>query len=175
MRFARGSVTRQPSPRISIHTRPEVTPDCSDVIAPRLCVPIDLTHPVRMENHLLRILALVIVLLAVPAGAGGHDPFLGTWGTAEQCARAPSKPGGTVLAAPFEIGRLWMKQGQLWCKLDWGPVETGDDGAFTAATAQCGEDSVRGYFIGLRLAGDELTLRWDFPHQNGPLRRCPAS
>lgn len=128
-----------------------------------------------MDNFLPRILPFLILLVAGPAGAGDHDRFLGTWGTAEQCARAPIKPGGTVLAAPFEIGQLWMKQGQLWCRLDWGPVETRDEGVFTAATAQCGEDSVRGYFLGLRLAGDELTLRWDFPHSNGPLKRCPTS
>jgi len=147
------------------------------VIAQRLCVPVDLTHSVGMRHHLPRLLALVFVLLNVPALADSsdHDRFLGTWGTAEQCARSPIKPGGTVLAEPFEIGRLWMKQGQLWCKLDWGPVETGDEGAFTAATAQCGEDSVRGYFLGMRLVGDELTLRWDFPHSNGPLKRCPLS
>lgn len=140
----------------------------------RLCVPIDLTHPRCMDKQ-PPLLLLLMALFVSPANAGDHDRFLGTWGTAEQCARAPIKPGGTVLAAPFEIGRVWMKQGQLWCSLDWGPVETMDDGAFTAATAQCGEDSVRGYFLGLRLTGDELTLRWDFPHSNGPLRRCPAS
>lgn len=127
-----------------------------------------------MKTRLLRHLLLLIVLFTGPANADDHEQFLGIWGTADQCARAPIKPGGTVLAAPFEIGRLWLKQGQLWCKLDWGPVEIGDDGAFTAAMAQCGEDSVRGYFIGMRLVGDALTLRWNFPHQNGPLRRCPA-
>lgn len=141
----------------------------------RLSVLPDLAHVCGMETYLLRALFLLALCFAGPAGANEHHRFHGTWGTAEQCARAPIKPGGTVLAAPFEIGQLWMKQGQLWCRLDWGPVETGDNGAFTAATAQCGEDSVRGYFLGLRLTGDELTLRWDFPYQNGPLKRCPAS
>ncbi|MEL7524553.1 MAG: hypothetical protein AAFN16_02210 [Pseudomonadota bacterium] len=145
------------------------------MITQRLCAPSDLAHSARMKNPLPRPVFVLIVLLASPAQAGDHDRFLGTWGTAEQCARAPIKPGGTVLAEPFEIGRLWMKHGQHWCKLDWGPVETGDEGAFTAATAQCGEDSVRGYFLGLKLAGDALTLRWDFPHFNGPLKRCAGS
>lgn len=115
---------------------------------------------------------LLLALLSFPAHAGGHDSFLGSWGTEAQCARAPVKPAGTVLAEPFEIGRLWLRQGQLWCKLDWGPVEAREDGLFTAATVMCGEDSVRGYFLGMTLSGDRLTLRWDLFHSNGPLSRC---
>ena len=117
----------------------------------------------------------LLALLAGPAHAGDHDSFLGTWGTKAQCARAPVKTGGTVLAEPFEIGRLWLRQGELWCKLDWGPVEARETGAFTVAIAQCGEDSVRGYFLGMTRSGDQLTLRWDLFHSNGPLGRCPGS
>ena len=119
----------------------------------------------------------MIALFTLPAAAadGKYDRFHGTWGTAKQCAREPLKPGITVLAEPFEIGSQWLRQGMHWCKLTWGPVEPRENGAFTAAYAACGEDAVRNYFISIERTGDHLTLRWDFPHSNGPLSRCPSS
>ena len=117
----------------------------------------------------------LLVIFSLPAQASDYDAFFGTWGTEAQCARLPLKSGGTVLAEPYKIGRLWLRQGQLWCALRWGPVETRGNGSFTAANAQCGEDSVRDYFIGMHLTGDELTLRWEFPNKSGPLKRCPGS
>lgn len=121
--------------------------------------------------------AFLIFLLAFPAAAAAdeREVFYGTWGTAEQCARAPLKPGGTVLAEPFEISADWLRQGRFWCRLTWGPMERREDGLFTGAHAQCGEDSVRGYFLGMTLSGDDLTLRWHFPFSNGPLARCQGS
>ncbi|MEM8876871.1 MAG: hypothetical protein AAGD23_03255 [Pseudomonadota bacterium] len=120
--------------------------------------------------------AIVITLLLMPvtAAADERKTLLGTWGTANQCARAPIKPGGTVLAEPFEISSGWLRQGRFGCRLNWGPVETREDGFFTTAQAQCGEDTVRDYSLGMVLMGDELTLRWDFPLSNGPLMRCPG-
>ncbi|WP_299472439.1 hypothetical protein [uncultured Roseibium sp.] len=118
---------------------------------------------------------ILIALLATPVHAGERDAFLGTWGTEAQCAGEPLKPGGTVLAAPYEIDRLWLKHGQLWCALRWGPVEATETGNFTVATAQCGEDAVRSYFLGMRRSGEEMTLRWDVFNQVGPLKRCPPS
>lgn len=79
-----------------------------------------------------------------------------------------------MLSEPFEIGPEWLRQGQLWCMLSWGPVERRENGLFSAAHARCGEDSVRQYLLGVKLEQDELTLRWDFPVKNGPLRRCPV-
>ncbi|WP_029065838.1 hypothetical protein [Labrenzia sp. DG1229] len=123
----------------------------------------------------MRYLLLLFALFATPASAGEHVAFLGTWGTKAQCARTPVQPGGTLLSEPFEIGRNWLRQGQLWCALKWGPVEARENGAFTAANAQCGEDSERSYLIGMQLTGDELILRWNFPHKSGSLNRCPGS
>lgn len=132
---------------------------------------------VRSRYPELMRLAFLIVLMSVqvlPAAAGERDALFGTWGTQRQCDRVPIKPGGTVRAEPFAIGDKWLRQGQLWCRLDWGPVEARPDGLFAAAFAHCGEDGVRRYFLGLVLAGKDLTLRWDFPISNGPLQRCPA-
>jgi len=120
----------------------------------------------------------MIVLLAFPvasAAADEREVFYGTWGTEKQCARAPIQDGVDVLAEPFVIDSRWLKQGWHYCSLRWGPIEAREDGFFTGAHAQCGEDSVRGYFLGMDLSGDNLTLRWEFPHSNGPLARCPAS
>lgn len=120
----------------------------------------------------------LIICLAAPAAVAAADlreALYGTWGTERQCARAPIKPGGTVLAEPFEINGEWLRHGQVWCRLSWFPVEPREDGFFTGAHAQCGEDSVRGYFLRMNLSGEELTLRWDFPLSNGPLTRCPNS
>lgn len=121
----------------------------------------------------MHIATLSVVVAAAAAAAAEHREFFGTWGTPKQCARQPIKPGGTVLAAPIEISRGWLKQGQLWCGLKWGPVANRADGVFTAAHAQCGEDSQRAYFLGLTLTGDQLRLRWTLTHANGSLRRCP--
>jgi len=117
----------------------------------------------------------LIAFLTFPAYADERKAIYGTWGTAKQCSRAAIAPGGTVLAEPYEIGSRWLRHGQIWCRLSWFPIETREDGLFTGAHAQCGEDAVRGYFLGMKLSGDELTLRWDFPLKNGPLTRCPAS
>jgi hypothetical protein len=124
----------------------------------------------------MRLLVLIVLLaLSAAAFADERERFYGTWGTAKQCAREPIKPGGTVLAEPFEISADWLRQGQFGCSLRWGPMDRRENGFFTGANAQCGEDAARAYFLGMRLSGDELTLRWDFPVSNGPLRRCQAS
>lgn len=110
-----------------------------------------------------------------PASAEPRAVFYGTWGTEAQCAGAPIKPGGTVMAAPFEITAQWLRHGPLSCRLNWFPIETREDGVFSGAHALCGEDAVRSYFLGMRLLEGALTLRWDFPFANGPLARCPES
>ena len=116
--------------------------------------------------------ALFLILLPLSAGAEGREAFYGTWGTEQQCAGAPIKPGGTVLAQPFEIDRDWLRQGRLWCRLDWFPVEHRIGGFFTGAYAQCGEDSVQTYLVGMKLRDDNLQLRWNVFTSNGPLKRC---
>ena len=131
-------------------------------------------------GHLVRcaVLAAIIVLpvlstaSASASPASEHNRFFDRWGTAKQCARQPIIPGGSVLAEPFNISRQWLQQGRIWCQLKWGPVETRGDGYFSGASAQCGEDAARGYFIGMALVDDKLTMRWDFPVSNGPLERC---
>ncbi|MEO1066561.1 MAG: hypothetical protein AAFW47_04200 [Pseudomonadota bacterium] len=124
---------------------------------------------------MLKLLALTLsALAATGAVADDRSVFYGTWGTAKQCAREPIKPGGTVLAQPFEINEQWLRQGQYWCRLSWYPIEPRGDGFFSGARAQCGEDSVQGYSLGMVLSDEkELTLRWGFPTKNGPLNRCP--
>ncbi|MEM6934565.1 MAG: hypothetical protein AAF526_13425 [Pseudomonadota bacterium] len=119
--------------------------------------------------------AILIALLAFPATGEQRDIFYGPWGTAKQCSRLPVIAGGTVLAEPFVISSDWLKQGSLWCRLDWFPIEPRDDGLFTGAYAQCGEDSVQNYILGMYLSGDELTLRWNVLLSNGPLARCTDS
>ena len=122
------------------------------------------------------LILIALLMLPVSATAGdGHTVFYGTWGTAKQCNREPVKPGGSFLSEPYEIGDEWLRQGQLWCLLSWGPIEKRPDGYFSGAHARCGEDTVRQYFLGMKLSGDALTLRWGFPATSGPLRKCPAS
>ncbi len=101
--------------------------------------------------------------------------FHGTWGTAKQCSGAPVKPGGTVLAEPFEISSGGLRHGQIWCSFKWFPMQPREDGLFTGAFAQCGEDAVRDYLLRMELSGNHLTLRWGLFQSNGPLARCPGS
>jgi len=116
--------------------------------------------------------ALLIALLATSAPGDERAVFYGSWGTPEQCSRLPITPGGTVLAEPFEIDAQWLGHGQLWCRLNWLPIEPRENGYFSGAQAACGEDAVRGHFLGMRLSGDQLTLTWNFGLINGPLKRC---
>ena len=123
----------------------------------------------------MRQLFLITVLLfpANPASAGPeHAGFFGVWGTHKQCSRDPIKSGGTKLAQPYEVSERWLKHGSVWCSLNWGPVERRKDGAFTAAHARCGEDSLRDYFLGMELSGKSLRLRWGFPRLSEPLMLC---
>lgn len=120
-------------------------------------------------------LLLALMILPVAAAADERDVLYGSWGTAQQCAREPLRPGLTVRAEPIEIGAQWLKQGPIWCKLDWFPLEERDDGVFTGAYAHCGEDSVQQYFLRMNLSEESLTIRWDFLVSNGPLARCPSS
>ena len=123
----------------------------------------------------MRIVTVVLfLLLPVSAFAEDRERFFGTWGTAKQCSRLPIKPGGTVLATPVEISEEWLKQGNLWCRLNWFPIETRETGYFSGARAQCGEDSIRDYLLGVVLSDEKLTLRWDLLRKNGPLARCPS-
>lgn len=119
--------------------------------------------------------ALIAIMISLPAAAEERQSFYGTWGTEKQCARAPFQPGVDVFAQPFEISDGWLRHGNSWCKLDWGPIEARENGLFTAAFASCSEDAVRHYLLGMELSEGALTLRWDFPHSNGPLARCPTS
>ncbi|MEL6767156.1 MAG: hypothetical protein AAFP17_08250 [Pseudomonadota bacterium] len=128
-----------------------------------------------VRRRIIRRLALVAAFLAFPVAADEREAFYGSWGTAKQCTRAPIKPGGTVLAAPVEIGPEWLRQGGIWCRLTWYPLERRDDGLFTAAQAQCGEDTVRDYFLRMERSGDALKLRWGFAVASGPLALCPSS
>lgn len=126
----------------------------------------------------IRATACGAALAAVICGAAAADErevFFGTWGTERQCARQPIAPGGTVLAEPFEINAQWLRQGRIWCRLNWFPIERREDGWFSGAHAQCGEDAVATYLLGMVLSDGELTLRWGFPLSNGPLARCPGS
>lgn len=121
--------------------------------------------------------AFLIALLAFaafPAAADERAVLYGTWGTQKQCARAPIKPGGSVPAEPFEISAGWLRQGRIWCRLRWFPIQAREDGFFTGANAQCGEDAVRDYFLRMELSGNDLTLRWNLLQSNGPLARCPG-
>ena len=118
-------------------------------------------------------LPFLFALAAMPAAAD-RAAFFGLWGTPQQCARELIKPGGSVRAAPYEIGGEWLRQGALWCQLDWFPIERRGGGAFTGAHARCGEDAVRGYLLGMTLEGDALTLRWDVFRATAPMGRCPG-
>lgn len=115
---------------------------------------------------------LFAFLTSFPVAASEREEFFGTWGTARQCSGEPIKPGGTVLAAPFEITYGWIKHRQLWCRLSWYPVEQRENGIFTAADAICGEDTPRSYLLRMDRSGDQLTLRWSLTRSNGPLTRC---
>jgi len=119
------------------------------------------------------LLIALFAQFALPVLAADRADFYGTWGTPSQCARAPLKSGGTVLAEPFQIGPEWLKHGRIWCRLTWFPIQPRSDGAFTGARAQCGEDTVQGYTLRFNLVAGTMTLRWDVFRASGPLDRCP--
>ncbi len=119
---------------------------------------------------------MFFLLFALPAQASDwRQEFIGTWGTSEQCSGALIKEGGTVRYKPFEIGEQWLRHGQLWCRIEWGPLERREDELFTGVTAKCGEDAVQGYFLSMKKRDEKLILRWNLTWSNGSLQRCPVS
>lgn len=115
-------------------------------------------------------------LLSFPANAEDwRTAFYGKWGTPAQCAGELIKPGGSVKFEPFEIDDQWIKHGQLWCQIEWGPLERRENELFTAVSAKCGEDAVYGYLLGMKQSEETLMLRWTLTWSNGPLQRCPIS
>jgi len=116
--------------------------------------------------------AVLVIVFTFPVAADERSAFFGAWGTPKQCARAAIKPGGTVLAQPFEIDSEWLRHGTTFCRLDWFSVDVRENEVFSGAHAQCGEDSVIDYMLGMRLTDDGLLLRWNFLTSNGPLLRC---
>lgn len=120
-------------------------------------------------------LALLLAVAAAPADAG-PEAIYGTWGSAAQCIGAPSIAGGTRRAAPVEISESWLRQGEIWCRLDW--FDTGAAGVsrgYFAARALCGEDAARDHALGAHFDGSTLTLIWNQEWIDGPLQRCPPS
>lgn len=117
-------------------------------------------------------LFLALTLMATPAAADDRSAFYGSWGTTAQCTGAPIQAGGTVVAAPFEIDDAFLKHGNIWCRLNWSPIERQDRALVTGALALCGEDSVQSYQLGLKLSDGVLSLRWGHLHRNRGLGRC---
>lgn len=120
----------------------------------------------------MKVLALILIFAADPAWTGEQDPFLGVWGTTKQCNRAPLKEGGSVLAEPFEIRPGWLRQGSLWCKLSWFPIQDHGSSVFASTRALCGEDSARVYRLDFSQNPKGLYLIWDEQLVNGPLIEC---
>jgi hypothetical protein len=113
-----------------------------------------------------------VFTLSVTASSEYQQALYGEWGTETQCSRELITPQGTRRAAPFDIQRDWLEQGDVWCQLIWRKVSATDDGLFGLASALCGEDTGRSYDLRFRLSGDQLTLVWGLWHKNGPLERC---
>lgn len=118
------------------------------------------------------VLVIPLRLFAVSVAADPRRAVYGTWGTQKQCAREPIKPGGKVVAEPFEINAEWLRHGSVWFQLNWFPAEQRATGGFTGAPARCGEDSLRSYHLGMEKSGRTLMLRWGVFRSNGPLVRC---
>jgi len=101
-----------------------------------------------------------------------HEALHGKWGNASQCARELITPQGTKHFTPFDIQHDWLGYGGIWCRLLWLTVRKTPKGLYAAASARCGEDTVRDYRINFDLNDEVLMLRWDRGLENGPLKRC---
>ena len=126
----------------------------------------------RLSTRKFKLASIALVLFIAPAHANDKEPLYGKWGTEAQCAGELITPKGTKRASPFDFQSQWLRNGEVWCRMNWGVVDKTEGGLFTVAQGQCGEDSVRGYNINFRLVGDELTLVWNLWHKVGPLMRC---
>ena len=126
----------------------------------------------RLFIRQLKLAFMALFIVVTATHANDQEPLYGKWGTEAQCAGELITPKGTKRASPFDIQSQWLRNGEVWCRMNWGVVDKTEDGLFTVAQGQCGEDSVRGYNINFRLVGDELTLVWNLWHKVGPLMRC---
>lgn len=106
------------------------------------------------------------------AGADAPAQLLATWGTAAQCAARESGSDDNSTGSPFTLTEEWIRQGPIYCYLNWQahtPVESGSE---TLAFAQCGEDTLREYRLQLLLVQDRLRIRWSDDYTTPLLQRC---
>lgn len=83
------------------------------------------------------VISTALAVFAGTASATDLPALYGRWGTHAQCTGLPVKPGGTVMATPFEIRPDWLQHGQIWCSLTWFPAQMRGDGLFVTAGVLC--------------------------------------
>lgn len=101
-------------------------------------------------------------------------PFLGTWGTDAQCDAHARKQRNDPRLHPYELSDEWLKQGFLYCFVGWRAYRQRNGDHWANLWLRCGEDAVRQYDALLRIADDQLTIRWSDDFTTRPLRRCHA-
>lgn len=98
--------------------------------------------------------------------------LLGAWGTTSQCAAHRAGNSDDPRLFPYEISRDWIKQGMIYCYLQWLDHYQIDDGSESLAVAQCGEDNVVDYRVVLQLNSDRLRIRWSSDFTTRALESC---
>ncbi|MDU8926905.1 hypothetical protein RXV86_05875 [Alisedimentitalea sp. MJ-SS2] len=135
-----------------------------------------------MLRNLIATGTLGFVAVLVP-GALVSEPFetpelIGIWGDDISCAGKPLIEGGSRSSATVEIKPGWIRNGEVWCLMDWSAPQHREEGFFINAHARCGEDAQRAWSLGFAFqrgtdaSEDELILLWGDTLIQGQYRRC---
>lgn len=102
----------------------------------------------------------------------GPARLFGTWGTTAQCNA--DKAGGKQKQRffPLVINNEWIKQGMIYCHLQWQGHSSLGTVTRAQALAQCGEDTLREYQISLNLENKKLIVRWSKDFSTKALEAC---
>lgn len=108
----------------------------------------------------------------IARGIALPDAYIGTWGSAAQCADTQATHDGDAGRSAYEISVEWIRQGKVYCHMTWYTIEMTARGGEVHALAQCGEDGLREYRVVLRLAQARLWIDWSPDFTTPALRAC---
>lgn len=106
------------------------------------------------------------------SGVAGPEALFGTWGSPAQCEAHRSGEIDNPALYPTQISGEWIRQGMIYCYLQWRDQSPGLSGLQAIADAQCGEDTLREYRLVLELQHETLRIHWSSDFSTAGLQRC---
>ena len=106
------------------------------------------------------------------SGQAGPKALFGTWGSPAQCEAHRSGDFENPALYPTQISQEWIRQGLIYCYLQWRDQSPATSGIQAIADAQCGEDTLREYRLVLELQNETLRIHWSADFSTPDLQMC---